>query len=300
MMEDTMKLAVTPSSFSKLTLIGMLTVTFGAELLLYFSRYSYFMDQLYTYILLFSLFLAFPLHQVFKRQDATSSFRRLVFQYSYVFLIYFTFATALDLVSSNFLHDFTTAYEENTVQHLEYAPSYTEGESEDYITVHPFWENLDYYGSSFLLDTFAGLEEVSRLSYILLVLLLCSVMFRRRAQEGKMFPFYVISLFFSSLMFGVGHILSQQYTFTENLGSVLYYTHAGLILGILLLWTRNLWILIFVHASYNFSISLSLYLWEYSHFIYFSFIFILFIVLAVITNNERQIPKEQESVELKL
>ncbi|MFZ3589969.1 type II CAAX prenyl endopeptidase Rce1 family protein [Bacillus sp. DJP31] len=84
------------------------------------------------------------------------------------------------------------------------------------------------------------MEEVWRLGYIVLFLHLTKRLFPNMWTRGKTFGFWCMALFLSSLLFGIGHILSVGQPFEVNVGSIVYYTNMGLLLGFLLLWTRNL------------------------------------------------------------
>jgi membrane protease YdiL (CAAX protease family) len=279
------------SQFTKPVLVGMILVTLGAELLLWGSGYSYFLDELYMYLLIASIFLAFPLHQAWKGQKPKRSTPYYIFQFCTVFLVYVTFSSLLDLSTSSYLDEFMTGYQEDLEDHLGYAP--TEEEYEEY-SVHPTFEHLDYYGSAIWRDMLAGFEEVSRVAYILLTMSFFSFFYRQKKQERNHFPPLLTSLFLSSLMFGLGHILAHDYTFAEGTGSFIYYTNAGLILGVLLIWTRNLWMMIAVHSLYNLCMSSNMYLFEYSSLIIFLIVFVVCISVGVFLYNKHRLQKEEE------
>ncbi|WP_456278853.1 CPBP family intramembrane glutamic endopeptidase [Bacillus sp. AK128] len=288
------------SQFTKPVLIGMLLVTVGAELLLWGSGYSYFLDELYMYLLIASIFLAVPLHRTWKEQDIKRSRLYYLFQFCTAFLVCFTLTYLLDHSTASYLDEFMTGYQEDTEDHLGYAPTfyediYFEEEDGDYSTYHLF-ENLDYYGSSITRSVLAGLEEVSRISYILLTMCLISLIYRRYKPERSQFPALLTGLFLSSLMFGIGHILANEYTFSESFGSFIYYTNVGLILGVLLIWTRNLWMMIAVHGLYNLSMSLNIYFFEYSSLIIILLVFLMWTVFGIVLFNKRRLPNVQQEV----
>ncbi|MFC4321976.1 CPBP family intramembrane glutamic endopeptidase [Litchfieldia salsa] len=287
------------SQFTKPVLVGMIFVTLGAELLLWGSGYSYFLNELYMYLIIASIFLAIPLHRAWRGQKTKRSTSYYIFQFCIVFFVFFTISSIVDLSTYSYLDEFEIGYDEELQDHLGNAPTfyedgeYYEEEYEDYGT-YPFFENLDYYGSDIWSCVLAGLEEVSRLSYILLTMCLFSFFYRQNKQDRSHIPPVLTGLFLSSLMFGLGHVWAHDYTLAESAGSFIYYTNAGLVLGVLLIWTKNLWMMIAVHGFYNLCMSLNLYLYEYSTLIIYLIVLVVCISYWIVLHRKRRRQKEKE------
>ncbi|KAA0546583.1 CPBP family intramembrane metalloprotease [Bacillus sp. BGMRC 2118] len=283
-------LSIKLETLSKKYIWLLLLVTVGAELALFGSRHSYFFADLYNFIMIASIFVAARLHPVLQDQSKLKRTKKQTFYlFVKVFVIFTSVTFIIDLLSNSYLQDFHEDYVEGVTEYTEnysYSSDWNgdfsdgaEGESG-----FSFLSWLDSDGYSFFTDMLAGFEEVSRLAYILLVVAFMKMLYPSRWEEGRSWFFWLFGLFISSFMFGIGHTLSSEQTFDVFLGTVVYYTNFGLVLGILLLWTRNLWLLILVHALHNVLTSISWYYVEGAHVIFY---FIMLITLITMFFMEK-------------
>jgi membrane protease YdiL (CAAX protease family) len=267
---------------SRRLLWSIILITIGSDLVLFLGRYSTFLYDVYEYILVVSFFVGISLHRRLKGSNTIShTFRSRLLLFAKVYIIFFVVNYALDSYSIMFLQDFHENYEQTVEEYNAYSPFSIEDNFEYEEGGSPLWEWLDFYGYTYTTDFMAGLEEVWRLGYIVLFLYFMKLLFPKMWVDGRTFVFWSLALFLSSFLFGIGHILSENQPLTVSVGSIVYYTNTGLLLGFLLLWTRNLWIMVFVHGIYNVLSSISWDLWEGVHGLFFGLMLILYITMSI-------------------
>nr|WP_283244072.1 CPBP family intramembrane glutamic endopeptidase [Bacillus suaedaesalsae] len=105
------------------------------------------------------------------------------------------------------------------------------------------------------------------------------MLYPSRWEKNQTWFFWLFGLFISSFMFGMGHTLSNDQTLDVFIGTVVYYTNFGLVLGILLLWTRSLWMLILIHALHNVLTSISWLYVEGAHVIFYFIMLVTFVTV---------------------
>lgn len=275
---------VTLETITKKYILLLLLITVGAELALYGSRYSYFIADVYNFIMIASIFVAVRLNTFLKVESRPKRTKKQsIYLFLKVFVIFTTATFVMDFFSNEYLQDFHENYEEEVIEYTQ-DYSYTSSYGDDFgidgsegMDALPFIDWLDTDGYSFFTDILAGFEEVSRLAYIILVLAFFKLLYPKRWEEGQTWFFWLVALFISSVMFGLGHTFSTEQTFNVFIGTVVYYTNFGLILGVLLLWTRSLWMLIIIHAMHNTLTSISWLYLEDAHVIFYIIMVITFV-----------------------
>jgi membrane protease YdiL (CAAX protease family) len=258
------------ANFSKQTIFLLLIATVFIDIVLYFTKYSYFMDNIYDMLTLITFFVGIELHrritnEISKENDKKWIYRFAVFikKFANVFLIFVIANFIVDLCSTNLLPSYwenfdsqVTYYDETISQFEESIPP--AATSEEHLM--NFFSIVDMVGFDFLSSILAGSEEIWRLSYIVLLLLILKKLFPRHWSSQNQKLFIGITVGITSLLFGIGHTLAYDYNFSLWIGTVIIYSLLGLVLCLLLLWTRNLWLLVTVHAFYDVIATLS---WHY-------------------------------------
>lgn len=273
---------------SKKLLLSLLIIAFGAEVDLYLTRFSSLASTLYDGIMVASLFIGWRISPRLSGPNLKSKSRvQFCLQFTSAFLIFYLGSTVINVYSSYTFHDFSHNYDQ-------YVQSYTN--SQTYQTeaasanandqFGSFTEKIDTVGYDIYTDSLAGLEEVWRLSYLILVLMVFKKVFRRRWEKGSRDIFVILALFLTSIIFGIDHTLDTEQPWSVKLGSIVTFANMGFLFGILLLWTRNLWVMVFVHAIYDISATIS---WNY--FAYAldvaAFIVLIFHVIFLIFEKRR-------------
>ncbi|CEG29127.1 CAAX amino terminal protease self-immunity [Bacillus sp. B-jedd] len=287
---------------SKRLLLLLLLVTLGSEAALYLSRYSYFFSEMYQAIMVISIFVAWKLHprlagkplrktesvgggpesstetdgglQAGDMADTRSKkppFRKYISQFAVVFLIFYLGAIVFNFYSAILFTDFNESYGEFMEESAAYVNDSMEDSGEegmDLTLSDKVFEWFDLAGSDFYADFLAGFEEVYRISYMILFLLIFKKILPKKWESRNRDLFLMVALFLSSLLFGAGHALDTPQPWAVTIGTIATFTNLGLILGLLLLWTRNLWLLIAVHATYDILMSIEWYYFEFSSLIF--------------------------------
>ncbi|MCM3727706.1 CPBP family intramembrane metalloprotease [Neobacillus cucumis] len=246
-------------------LFTMLVVTIGAEVLLYLTRYSYLAGTFYDAMMVSSFFVGLKLHQ---RISSSERFRltkrQQVLKFTGAFLVFFLGSTIINIYSSNIFNDFNTDYDQ-------YVQDYTDMQMDveqppaaaDHQTkaepVSTFFEKVDAIGADLYTDALAGLEEVWRLAYIILLLVVCKKLFPNRWASGKRDLFLMVALFLTSILFGIDHTLDSVEPWGVKIGAIVTFANMGLLFGLILLWTRSLWVTVLVHSLYDITATLSWY-----------------------------------------
>ncbi|MDP4164189.1 MAG: CPBP family glutamic-type intramembrane protease [Bacillota bacterium] len=273
---------------SKKLLLALFIVTVGADLALYICRYSYFFNTIYEAIMVSSLFIGMKLFP--RLGNGKIGPRRFILKFTQMYLIFYIGSLLINSFTTVVFTDFSKDYDQFVDTSASYATSLDSGSSVSADTggaIPPVFQWFDLVGSDLYSDTLAGLEEVYRLSYMILILLFFKKIFSRKWNSGSRDIFLMLALFISSLFFGIGHSLDTEKSWIIAIGSIVNFTNLGLLLGLLLLWTRNLWLIIIVHSVYDVITTLSWYYWEYTSLIFALVALIVCIVLAIIEKRSK-------------
>jgi membrane protease YdiL (CAAX protease family) len=252
---------------SKQLLMALLTITIGVELILYLSGYSQLAGTIYDAIMVSSFFIGLKLHRRL-RNGIQKTKIQLIRQFIGAFLLFILGSTIINIYSSYAFQDFSNDYEQ-------YVETYTEVVSDESVIVEPsepiepiekMWEvidEIDTVGYDIFTDILAGLEEVWRLAYIILILFVFKKIFPKRWEKGRRDIFVLIALFATSVLFGIDHTLSSVQSWQYEIGAIVTFANMGLLFGLILLWTRNLWMTVLVHSVYDILATLSWYYFEF-------------------------------------
>lgn len=253
---------------SKKLLFAMLIVTFGAEILLYLTRYSVLASTFYDAVMVSSFFIGWKLYPRLRGKQAhLKSPRQHMLQFTGAFLIFFLGSSFVNIYSSLTFEDFNNDYDQ-------YVQEYTESEvfegNEPEVPavqeqpIGDFFEKIDSIGTDIYNDLLAGLEEVWRLAYMILLLLVFKKVFPRRWEKGSRDVFLMAALFITSILFGIDHTLDTEQPWAIRIGAIVTFANMGFLFGMILLWTRNLWLTVIVHALYDITATLSWYYIDYA------------------------------------
>ena len=207
--------------------------------------------------------------------------KRLFSVFTKAFFLFYIF----NLVNNIYISEAFPAFDESAAviaedfssMASEFEGSSSEGSTgAEFTSVDRVFEWIDTVGFDFFDSFIAGLEEVWRLSYIVLFLAFFKKIFPKVWQRSSKDSFMILAIIFSSILFGVGHSLSVEQEWTVFVGTVVNYTNMGLILGYLLISTKNLWLLVFIHGLYNVLATIS---WHY-----FALSLEVFVLIILFTN----------------
>jgi hypothetical protein len=280
------------SPISKKLLAALLMVTIGAEALLYLTRYSYLASTLYDAVMVASIFVGIKLHRrLHSSVKHPKTKRHLTLQFTGAFLIFFFGSTIINIYSSMTYNDFSDNYEgyvEDYTAMQTYEDENMEGTSSEEMAVWSLIDRIDTIGSDIYLDAMAGLEEVWRLAYIVLFLVVCKRLFSRRWESGRRDIFLMGALFLTSVLFGVDHTLDTEQSWPVRIGAIVTFANMGLLFGLILLWTRNLWLTVLVHSLYDITATLSWYYVEYAVELFTLGILILHSILFLLEKKQQK------------
>lgn len=241
---------------------AMLVITVGAEVLLYLTRFSYLAGTLYDAMMVSSFFVGLKLHKRIsdsERNPVTK--RQLMLKFTGAFLVFFLGSTIINIYSSNTFNDFNVNYDQYV---QDYTDLQTNGEDHSNVDqgtkaehVSTFFEKVDTIGPDLYTDALAGLEEVWRLAYIIFLLVVCKKLFPKRWASGSRDIFLMVALFLTSILFGIDHTLDTAEPWSIKIGAIVTFANMGLVFGLILLWTRSLWITVLVHSLYDIFATLS-------------------------------------------
>ncbi|EKN71501.1 hypothetical protein BABA_01330 [Neobacillus bataviensis LMG 21833] len=286
---------------SKRLLFAILNVTIGAEILLYFMRYSSMASTLYDAMMVSSLFIGLKLHQ--RLQPPTAQLktkRQLTLQFTGAFLIFFLSSTVINMFSTYTFQDFNTDYDHYVQDYTEIqmAAGVGSGATADE-AVWSLFEKIDTIGYDLYADTLAGLEEVWRLAYIILLLVIFKKVFPRRWASGRRDIFLMGALFLTSILFGIDHTLDSEQPWSVRIGAIVTFANMGLIFGLILLWTRNLWVTVLVHALYDITATLSWYYIDYAVELFALAILVVHVILFTLEKvNQSRLKHQLEVAEM--
>ncbi|TWD97405.1 CAAX prenyl protease-like protein [Neobacillus bataviensis] len=247
-------------------LFAMLVVTIGAEVLLYLTRYSYLASTFYDAMMVSSFFVGLKLHpRISSSERFRLTKRQHVLKFTGAFLIFFLGSTIINMYSSNIFNDFNADYDQYVQDYtdmqmdvVEQKPTADDSETKAE-PVSSFFEKVDAIGTDLYTDALAGLEEVWRLAYIILLLVVCKKLFPNRWASGKRDLFLMMALFLTSILFGIDHTLDSVEPWGVKIGAIVTFANMGLLFGLILLWTRSLWVTVLVHSLYDITATLSWY-----------------------------------------
>jgi membrane protease YdiL (CAAX protease family) len=285
---------------SKKLLFSILVVTIGAEVLLYLARYSSMAGTLYDALMVSSFFIGWKLYRRLGRpEDKSKTKRQLMLQFTGAFLIFSLGSTLNNVYSTNTFRDFSDDYDQY-VQNYADIQAYDPGDEETKTEpVWAFFEKVDLVGYDIFADTLAGLEEVWRLAYIILFLMIFKRIFRKRWESGRRDMFLMAALFLTSILFGIDHTLAAAQPWSVKIGAIVTFANMGLLLGFILLWTRNLWVVVLVHALYDITATLSWYYVEYAVERFAILILGVHLILFTLEKvHQRRLNREMQTIEL--
>lgn len=283
---------------SKQLLFGLLTITIGVELILYLSGYSQLAGTIYDAIMVSSFFIGLKLHK--RLSDGSQKTKvQHIRQFIGAILLFILGSTIINIYSSYAFQDFSNDYDQYVETYTAVVSDHNdiEAPSEPIEPVEKMWEvidEIDSVGYDIFMDILAGLEEVWRLAYIILILLVFKRIFPKRWENGRRDTFVLIALFATSVLFGIDHTLSSVQSWQYEIGAIVTFANMGFLFGLILLWTRNLWVTVLVHSVYDILATLS---WYYFEFIVeFAALILLPIYLILMAKENQKIKKSSEMV----
>lgn len=277
-------------------------VSIGAEVLLYLSRYSSMASTFYDAVMVSSFFIGWKLYlRLRSQQDYSKSPRQHLLQFTGAFLLFFIGSTVINVYSSLTFVDFNEDYDQYVQDYTESQSFEVDGGGDASLPEEPSWsffEKIDTIGYDLYNDTLAGLEEVWRLSYMILLLVLLKKVFPRHWESGSRDIFLMAALFITSILFGIDHTLDTEEPWAIRMGAIVTFANMGFLFGIILLWTRNLWLTVIVHALYDITATLSWYYIDYAVEYFTLGILIVHVCLFILekTNQQRSI-QQMETVQ---
>lgn len=271
---------------SKRLFFALISITVGVEIILFLSGYSTLAGTVYDAMMVASLFIGLKIsHRLAAGTSKTK--RQLFLQFTGAFLLFFVGSTVINTFSAIAFQDFSNEYDEYVQDYTEMV-TYEEEQIPESEPTEPIWtliDEIDTVGYDLFVSTVAGLEEVWRLAYIILILLLLKKIFRKRWEQGSRDIFLMTALFVTSILFGIDHTLSSQDSWPYRVGAIVTFANMGLIFGVIMLWTRSLWVTVLVHSVYDIAASLS---WYYHEFTVEIFAFIVLIVHLILLAFEKR------------
>ncbi|NHC42784.1 CPBP family intramembrane metalloprotease [Bacillus sp. MM2020_1] len=253
---------------SKKLLLAIIIVTIGAEVLLYLTRYSSMASTLYDAVMVSSFFIGWKLYRRLRsQQDHRKSPRQIILQFTGAFLIFFLGSTVVNVYSNLTFEDFNEDYDQYVQDYTESQALETEGGVDNELQDQPtgsIFEKIDTIGYDLYNDTLAGLEEVWRLAYIILLLVVFKKVSPHRWESGRRDGFLMAALFITSILFGIDHTLDTEQPWAIRIGAIVTFANMGFLFGLILLWTRNLWLTVIIHAVYDITATLSWYYIDYA------------------------------------
>ncbi|NWQ39510.1 CPBP family intramembrane metalloprotease [Bacillus sp. EB106-08-02-XG196] len=282
---------------SKRLLFALLTITIGVEIVLYLSGFSLLAGTIYDAIMVSSFFIGLKLQP--RLSDGIQKTKsQVIRQFIGAFLIFILGSTMINIYSSYAFQDFSEDYEQYVDEYTEVV-SYEVPEVEPGQAIEPvdnMWEvvgEIDSIGYDIFTDILAGFEEVWRLAYMILILIFFKKVFPRKWEKGQRDIFVMLALFVTSVLFGIDHTLNSVQSWQYEIGAIVTFANMGFLFGLILLWTRNLWVTVIVHSVYDILATLS---WYYFDFIVEIIALILvpiyLVILAIERNQQTKKPIE--------
>jgi membrane protease YdiL (CAAX protease family) len=276
---------------SKRLLFALLTITIGVEIVLYLSGFSLLAGTIYDAIMVSSFFIGLKLQpRLSNGIQKTKS--QVIRQFIGAFLLFILGSTMINIYSSYAFQDFSKDYEQYVDEYTEVV-SYEVPEVEPGQAIEPvdnMWEvvgEIDSVGYDIFTDILAGLEEVWRLAYIILILLVFKKVFPRSWEKGQRDIFVMLALFVTSVLFGIDHTLNSVQSWQYEIGAIVTFANMGFLFGLILLWTRNLWVTVIVHSVYDILATLSWYYFEFIVEMAALILLPIYFVLKAIEKNQK-------------
>ncbi|MEH6993139.1 CPBP family intramembrane glutamic endopeptidase [Neobacillus drentensis] len=285
---------------SKRLLFALLTITIGVEIVLYLSGFSLLAGTIYDAIMVSSFFIGLKLQPRLSNGIQKTKIQ-VISQFIGAFLLFILGSTMINIYSSYAFQDFNEDYEQYVDAYTEVVP-YEEPKLEPGQHIDPvdhMWEvvgEIDSIGYDIFTDILAGLEEVWRLAYIILILLVFKRVFPRRWEKGGRDIFVMLALFITSVLFGIDHTLNSVQSWKYEVGAIVTFANMGLLFGFILLWTRNLWMTVLVHSVYDILATLSWYYFEFIVEMATMVLLPIYLVLMAVEKNQ-QLKKSIETVD---
>jgi len=278
---------------SKKSWAAIFIVTFGAEILLYLNRYLSLAGTVYDAVMVSSLFIGWKLAPMLTPEETVPKKPKLLkwIQYTGAFLFFFLGSSIINIYSNMTFRDFTVDYDKYVQSYTFIQTDNSSQNSTEIVSpslpVSTLAENIDTIGSDLYTDALAGFEEVWRLAYIIMILFVCKKIFSRRWESGRRDVFLLTALFLSSFLFGVDHTLDTAEPLSIKIGSIVTFADMGLLFGIILLWTRSLWLAVMIHAIYDMTATLSWYYIDYAVELFAVVVFIVFVILLLVEKTHQ-------------
>ncbi|WHZ02394.1 CPBP family intramembrane metalloprotease [Neobacillus sp. YX16] len=276
---------------SKRLLFALLTITIGVEIVLYLSGFSLLAGTIYDAIMVSSFFIGLKLQPRLSNGIQKTKIQ-VISQFIGAFLLFILGSTMINTYSSYAFQNFSEDYEQYVDAYTEVVP-YEEPELEPgqpIETVDHMWDvvgEIDSIGYDIFTDILAGLEEVWRLAYIILILFVFKRVFPRRWEKGRRDIFVMLALFITSVLFGIDHTLNSVQSWKYEVGAIVTFANMGLLFGLILLWTRNLWVTVLVHSVYDILATLSWYYFEFIVELAALILLPIYLVLKAIEMNQK-------------
>jgi membrane protease YdiL (CAAX protease family) len=285
---------------SKKLFFAILIVTIGAEVLLYLSRYSTMASTLYDAVMVSSIFIGWKLYRrLGNQQGIPKRPRQITLQFTGAFLIFFLGSTLINMYSSSTFQDFNNDYDQYVQDYAEVQSNLVADDGAATSPIGSFFEKVDTVGYDLYTDTLAGMEEVWRLAYIILLLVAFKKVFPRRWERGSRDIFVMAALFLTSILFGIDHTLDTAQPWSIRIGAIVTFANMGFLFGIILLWTRSLWLTVLVHALYDITATLSWYYVEYAVELFALGVLIVHIILFTLEKlHQKRMKRQLVEVEL--
>jgi membrane protease YdiL (CAAX protease family) len=284
---------------SKRLLFALLTITIGVEIILYLSGFSLLAGTIYDAIMVSSFFVGLKLQPRLSNGIQKTKIQ-VIRQFIGAFLLFILGSMMINIYSSYAFQYFSEDYEQYVDEYTEVV-SYEEPELEPGQHIEPvdnLWEvvgEIDSIGYDIFTDILAGFEEVWRLAYIILILLVFKRAFPGRWEKGGRDIFVMLALFITSVLFGIDHTLNSVQSWKYEVGAIVTFANMGLLFGFILLWTRNLWMTVLVHSVYDILATLSWYYYEFIVEMAAMVLLPIYLVLMAVEKNQ-QLKKSIETV----
>lgn len=276
---------------SKRLLFALLSITIGVEIVLYLSGFSLLAGTIYDAIMVSSFFIGLKLQP--RLSDGIQKTKsQVIRQFIGAFLIFILGSTMINIYSSYAFQDFSEDYEQYVDEYTEVV-SYEVPEVEPSQAIEPvdhMWEvvgEIDSIGYDIFTDILAGFEEVWRLAYMILILLFFKKVFPRRWEKGQRDIFVMLALFVTSVLFGIDHTLNSVQSWQYEIGAIVTFANMGFLFGLILLWTRNLWVTVLVHSVYDILATMSWYYFEFIVELATLILVPIYLVLMAIEKNQQ-------------
>ncbi|MCM2536034.1 CPBP family intramembrane metalloprotease [Neobacillus pocheonensis] len=283
-------------SISGKLLFAILIITIGAEVDLYITRYSTLASSLYDAIMVSSFFIGWKLNKrLVNPTDTPKTKRQRSLQFTGAFLIFFIGSTIINFYSGLVFHDFNNNYDQNVQQYTDSQPSGDDVAPSD--SVSTFFDQVDAVGPDIYTDALAGLEEVWRLGYMILILVICKKIFHRRWEKGSRDIFLLIALFITSILFGIDHTLDTAQPWSVKIGAIVTFANMGLLFGLILYWTRNLWVAVIAHSVYDITATISWYYFDTAVEAFAGVVFIVHLILLSLEKRQQNKRIKQQIVD---